>query len=468
MRTQTSLLSLEARIDVLDQALERARRTGRPVLVALASRPVREALRDRLLDAPAAPKLAWTDLSTGSRFLGLAQTDVLRAFEADAAWEMPDHARRLLDEAVCAPEIRPELRVFGGIAFDPGTAPHPAWPDGSPARFVLPQVLVHEHAEETRILLTNWAQPEDHAEDLLGRFEDVLRDVEDWLEAPAAAVLPFAVPDLPEGARERWFAQVEAALSHIRSGAVTKIVLSRDLPVRSDGPFPMGTVIRGLEALATSGTVFGFQFEPHAAFVGATPELLVSVSGATVHSDCLAGTCKRTGDAEEDDRLALALLANDKERREHEHVIAAVTDALAPLCETFDVPETPTLMRLPTLQHLHTPVQGRLLDGVALGTIIRRLHPTPAVGGTPRLEALGLIRDLEERPRGWYAGAIGWIGSESAKFVVGIRSAILHPEGAVVFGGCGIVRGSDPAAEWEETQRKAATLLTLLTQGASE
>lgn len=467
MRTQTSFLTLEARIDVLDQALERARRSGRPVLVALATRPVRENLRDRLLDAPTAPKIVWTDVTSGMRYLGLAQTDAMQAFDAESAWESPDRARDLLDNAVCPPELRGALRVFGGIAFDPTTAPHPSWPDGSPARFVLPRILVTQEAADATLLVTEWAQPEESTDDVLERFEQTLGDVEAWLHASILPELPLAAPELPEEARERWVAQVQDALDRIQEGGVTKIVLSRDLPVRSDGPFPMGTVIRGLEAIATSGTVFGLQFEPGFAFVGATPELLVSVAGDLVKSDCLAGTCKRTGDADEDDRLALAFLADDKERREHGHVIAAVTDALAPLCETFDVPETPTLMVLPTLLHLHTPVQGRLRDGVALGTILRRLHPTPAVGGTPRLEALGHILDLEARPRGWYAGAIGWIGPDAARFMVGIRSAVLHPEGAVVFGGCGIVRGSTPAAEWDETQRKAATLLNLLTQGRS-
>ncbi len=462
MRTQTSLLTLEARIDVLDQARERARRMGCPVLVALATRPVRADLRDRLLDAPAAPKLAWTDVTTGARFLGLAQTDGLRAFDPESAWEAPGLAQALLDEAVCETDVRKDLRVFGGIAFDPTSAPHPAWPDGSPARFVLPQVLIRQDGPDARLVLTGWARPEDADAELLGRFEEALRGVENWLDACAPVPMPPAEPALPSGARERWFSQVHAALERIQAGEVTKIVLARDLPVRTESPFPMGTVIRSLEALATSGTVFGLQFEPDSAFVGATPELLVSVAGDVVESDCLAGTCKRTGDADEDDRLALALLANDKERREHEHVIAAVTEALQPLCDAFDVPETPTLMILPTLQHLHTPVKGRLREGVSLGTLIRRLHPTPAVGGTPRIPALELIRDLEERPRGWYAGAIGWIGADAARFVVGIRSAFLHPQGAVVFGGCGIVRGSDPEGEWDETRRKAATLLEVL------
>ncbi len=467
MRTQTSLLSFEARIDVLDEARERARHSGRPVLVALGTRPVREDLRDRLLDAPAAPKLAWTDVATGVRFLGLSQTDTLQAFDPDSAWEAPGHAQSVLDAAVCAPELRPQLRVFGGIAFDPTGAPHPAWPDGIPARFVLPQVLVRQEGPEATLLLTDWARPQDSHDDLVQRFEDALAGVEGWLGASSPSRLPVARPALPEGARDRWFRQVHDALDQIQAGSVTKIVLSRDLPIHAEAPFPMGPVLRSLEERATSGTVFGLEFEPGSAFVGATPELLVSVSGRIVASDCLAGTCKRTGDAEEDDRLALALLSNDKERREHAHVIAAVTEALEPLCEAFDVPETPALMVLPTLQHLHTPVTGRLREGVSLGTLIRRLHPTPAVGGTPRIPALELIRELEERPRGWYAGAIGWIGADAARFVVGIRSAILHPEGAVVFGGCGIVRGSDPESEWDETRRKAATMLNLLIKGPS-
>ncbi len=468
MRTQTSLLSLDAKREVLDLALERSRRAGRATLIALGTLPVRQDLRERLLDAPATPKLVWTELSTGYRFLGLASAHGLRALDAQTAWESPDDCRALLEAVICAPEVRSGLRVFGGIAFDPAAAPYPAWPDGSPARFVLPRVLLRQVGAEASLILTDWAQPEDTREDLIRRFEDLLRVVEDWVSVDSSRGFPRAWPVVPERARERWTDMVTSALHRVDEGAFTKIVLARDVPLRSEAPFPMGAVIRELEAIATSGTVFGFQFEGDSAFVGATPELLVSVTGDVVRSDCLAGTCRRTGDAQEDDRLAWALLADDKERREHEHVIAAVTEALAPLCRNFDVPETPTLMVLPTLQHLHTPVSGLLREGVTLGSILRRLHPTPAVGGTPRNTALEVISELEVRPRGWYAGAIGWIGMEDASFSVGIRSAVLHAEGAVVFGGAGIVRGSDPAAEWDETQRKAATLLDLLMRGTHE
>lgn len=464
MRTPTSLLTLEACQEVLDEALERARLTGRAVLVALKSRPIREDLGSRLLDAPICPKLAWLDVSTGSRLVGLGETHSLVAAVPDAAWEAADHAQRVLEDAACTPETREHLRMLGGIAFDPTSSPHPDWPDGLPARFVLPRALVVHRASQSTLVMTTWAKPDETPNELLFRLQDDLAEVESWRHDHAPAALPLAEVAPAADAKVRWVASLSTALDRIASGEVTKVVLSRDLPVRAEAPFPMGTVLEALEALATSGHVFGFQFGK-AAFVGATPELLVSLDDRMVRSDCLAGTVRRTGDAEEDDRLALSLLASDKDRREQQHVIAAVTEALAPVCLTLDVPETPTLMVLPTLQHLHTPVQGRLRDEVTLGTVIRRLHPTPAVGGTPRQAALGLIRELEGRPRGWYAGAVGWIGAQAATFAVGIRSAILHEQGAVVFGGAGIVEGSDPALEWDETQRKAATLLSLLTRG---
>ena len=118
------------------------------------------------------------------------------------------------------------------------------------------------------------------------------------------------------------------------------------------------------------------------------------------------------------------------------------------------------------MQHLWSPIRARLREGTGIGDIVASLHPTAAVGGSPRNRAMDLIRDLEGRPRGWYAGLVGWIGADASDFAVAIRSGIVRGRRLTAFGGAGIVRGSDPAAEWDETARKAASFIHLFAERA--
>jgi menaquinone-specific isochorismate synthase len=166
----------------------------------------------------------------------------------------------------------------------------------------------------------------------------------------------------------------------------------------------------------------------------------------------------------EDAHLASALRGSEKDRREHQLVLDGILSALSPLCVWLDSPPSPSVLALPKLQHLSSPVRGWLRAETSLGDLLARLHPTPAVGGAPRDAALRWIADLEDRSRGWYAGPVGWVAREQADLAVAIRSAVVEKRWITVFGGAGIVRGSDPDAEWDETGRKAASLLSLFAE----
>ena len=245
---------------------------------------------------------------------------------------------------------------------------------------------------------------------------------------------------------------------------IPKMVLSRELQLSSQTPLDPWALLQRFDR-RTQGHRFCFRFGS-SAFVGATPERLIALEGRFVRSDCLAGTTARHQDETLDEQLAAELLASDKNQREHAFVVSAIRDGLTDLCDTLRVGDQPSILKLPTVQHLHTSVSGRLREDAKLGKILAALHPTPAVCGVPREPARQAIRRLEGRSRGWYAGAVGWIGQDAADFAVGIRSALLHDQGAVVFAGGGIVPGSDPEAEFEETERKASGMVALL-EGAS-
>jgi menaquinone-specific isochorismate synthase len=147
-------------------------------------------------------------------------------------------------------------------------------------------------------------------------------------------------------------------------------------------------------------------------------------------------------------------------------VLDSILRRLAPLGLRPAFPENPGLRRLANVQHLHTPVEAALPPAVRLLDALARLHPTPAVGGTPREAAIARIRSLEGFPRGLYAGAIGWIDSRGGgEFFVGLRAALLEGGHARLYAGAGIVAGSSPEKEFAETELKVQAMQAALLGG---
>ena len=195
-------------------------------------------------------------------------------------------------------------------------------------------------------------------------------------------------------------------------------------------------------------------------FIGATPERLVTSTDGRIETEAVAGSMARGLDVEKDHA---ALLSSDKDRREHDWVVRAIVEALSKWASDVQASATPGVRSLRHLHHLVTPISAKLADRVHVLRIVRALHPTPAVSGWPIASASRAIRSLEGRDRGWYASPIGWFDARGrGSFVVGIRSALLSEQRATVFAGAGIVRGSDPRAEWDETCVKETSMLRAL------
>ena len=224
----------------------------------------------------------------------------------------------------------------------------------------------------------------------------------------------------------------------------------------------IGEAFAALAERAPETSRFLLRPAPGLAFFGASPELLFTQQGERWQADCLAGTAARDADPARDAALGKTLMANAKERHEHQLVVDFVREALGRGAQALSAPETPALRRLANVQHLWTPVSAVHPPEHPLSAAVQALFPTPAVCGTPREEARRWILDGEGASRGWYAGCVGWIGAESALLAVGIRAASVEGNTVHVHAGAGIVAGSEPAREWEETLRKAAPLLAVL------
>lgn len=259
--------------------------------------------------------------------------------------------------------------------------------------------------------------------------------------------------------REDWRRAVGEALAAIDAGVVGKVVLSRRQKLVADEPFSSKDLLVNLTDGDTRGTVLLYRYAD-VFFCGCTPELLVRKDGARVSSMCLAGTCPAGADEQERRRLADELMADGKNRAEHDYVVRHVREVFRRVCFDVDVPQTPGIMPLTHVQHLHTPAAAQVLDGVSLWELMGDLHPTPAVSGTPVGEARMLIRRIERYNRGFFAGACGYIDAAGdGEFSVGLRTGVFDGETGWLYAGCGIVAGSEADAEYDEIGLKLKTIL---------
>ncbi|QCO67290.1 isochorismate synthase [Luteimonas yindakuii] len=247
-----------------------------------------------------------------------------------------------------------------------------------------------------------------------------------------------------------------------------KVVLARSLRVEAAAPVdPQRLAARLGEDASVTTYVMPLPVaagEAPAWLVGATPELLVSRRGTAVVSHPLAGSARRWREPARDAAAARALLASGKDHEEHHHVVEAILDTLAPLCSRLHAPVAPSLHATRTMWHLGTRIEGTLKDpAVSSAHLAGLLHPTPAVCGTPRLPALEAIRALEPVDRGFYAGAVGWTDADGdGEWHVSIRCARVQGRVLRLFAGAGIVAGSEPALEVDETAGKFRAMLDAL------
>lgn len=262
-----------------------------------------------------------------------------------------------------------------------------------------------------------------------------------------------------------WFEQaVGDALHRIGDGAYEKIVLARAIDLcRKDTYFEPLDVLNTLREKYPSCYAFSLANGKGQSFIGATPERLLKVAEQRLFTEALAGSAPRGNSAREDASLGAALLASDKDIREHLMVIDSISRRLLSLNIQPNVTEQSRLLRLLNVQHLLTPIEALLPEGRHLLDVLAVLHPTPAVGGMPRIAAREDIRRLEPFTRGLYAGTSGWFDYRgNGEMVVNIRSALMNGFRARVYAGAGIVRGSNPQKEKQETDLKLKALLEAL------
>ncbi len=256
-----------------------------------------------------------------------------------------------------------------------------------------------------------------------------------------------------------WNRALSEAIGRIRSRRIDKVVLARTTNIRLDQPDP-AALVRELELRFPDCLTYWVSWGDRS-FIGATPERLVARRNNRVRSEAVAGTISldRSG-PDAIHRLERSL----KDQSEHRFVVDAIREALDPVCDRLDIASAPVARTVGRLAHLRTRVSGELRGDIHVTELIDRLHPTPAVGGTPVVPAQRLISEIESFDRGWYAGPVGWFTRDgNGEYGVALRGGLMDGNVFYATAGAGIVSGSDPQSEWQETEAKFSGLTDALT-----
>ena len=265
-------------------------------------------------------------------------------------------------------------------------------------------------------------------------------------------------------AKDDWCQQVEKARNAITQGSLDKVVPARHVHVRSAEPLNIGRIFNHLIQHHASSLVVGMCLGDKT-LAAATPETLVALHNGKLSCDALGGTEKRLRDSRQDNLLAHKLLQDPKSRHEHQLIVKHLTTVVGQYSDHLSVADAPTVMPLGQLQHLWTPIKAQCRPGVSLFDIAQKLHPTPAVAGTPVDTAKQWIKNNEGFQRGWYTGSVGWLQKDgNGELAVLLRCALLSDSSADLYAGAGIVSDSDPLREWDETELKLKTMLNALSE----
>ena len=291
-----------------------------------------------------------------------------------------------------------------------------------------------------------------------GAFDYDAGTLEPVVDTPPKAV---AKAELAEGV---YHTAVEQALAAIRAGAYEKIVLARGICMEANKPWQPLDALNRLRERFSGCFTFSFGGGQARSFIGATPERLLKIRNGRLQTEAIAGSAPRGSSAGEDARFARDLLSSEKDQHEHACVRDSILRRLRAIGVDGRAEETARLLPLANVQHLRTRIEAEVGKFVHLLDIVQEMHPTPAVGGTPREQAVPEIAALEQIDRGLFAGALGWFNYlNEGEMIVGIRSALIEGKAAKLYAGAGIVDASDPDKEVRETEIKLSALLDVLT-----
>lgn len=359
--------------------------------------------------------------------------------------------------------------LFGGFSFYDHNVGK-TWSDYGAASFTLPEWSIIKNGALTLLTITFELTESDTQQGLTESIYNRLNTLNGLCSSESYEIGPeftnahtISIPDIDSTNFFRWKHAVDSATTHIAQNKYEKIVLARKLDIKLDHEVCDTHILNRLRYQYPDCYSFLIRQNEHSSFIGCTPERLASFNKDYILTEGLAGSIPRGKTASEDVKFEAELMNSKKDRNEHDFVINAIQKNLKKYSDSIQLPEFPSIKKLTNVQHLYTPIRAHIKKGVSKTEVLQNLHPTPAVGGFPRETAVPSISEFEDFNRGWYASPIGWINANGdGEFVVAIRSGLIKNDEVTFFAGCGIVEGSDPLKEWEETNIKFIPMLSAL------
>jgi len=417
-------------------------------------------LPEWLFEQQSYPRLFWMNREQDFSVAGLGVADALH-FE-----DTGDNNAAFERFQLSLADKDPNAKYFGGFCFNAKEQQEPIWQEFSSFSFVLPLIQLTCQKNNFSLSCHLWLEPHDNIESKIAAITTLLQQI-----VPVQKKRTLQLPELlkitynPD--EQGWKEQCEKALETFERGELQKIMLARQTILEFSDSF--SPLLFLLNYPYPQNTIYKFYFEPveQHAFFSFTPERLYHRDGNLLLTEALAGTCSKESINGGDRRASETLLNSEKDIREHNFVREMISNELLKICGDIAMEKEVQVLQLHRLAHLYTRCAATLKPEFENDSaILQLLHPTPAVGGVPKAPILERIMALEPFSRGWYAAPVGWASRDAAEFAVGIRSALVNGRFVYLYSGAGLVKGSDPALEWDEVEQKIGDMLAITRQEA--
>lgn len=404
----------------------------------------------------------WQNREKTFTLVGLGHAYTIENNASDSRFDLVEQHWKKLTSQIVQEDQHLQPILFGGFTFDPQNEVSAEWTSFPQSYFT---VATHQLVirNDKAYVTINYITDEVNS---AKTFEALRKERDELIHAAQVKeVKTYAKPTMTsyvEPFKEEYLNSIHKVTSLIKENEAQKVVIARSLALKFKEAITSPQILSHVVHEQPESYLFGLEHDD-LLFYGASPERLVKVENGRAFSSCVAGSIKRGSTAEADEALGQSLLHDMKNLGEHHYVVEMITETFEKNCSDVKVPHGPKLLKIRDIQHLYTPVEGRLNEDATILQLVKHLHPTPALGGVPRDQAMKMIRAYEPMNRGLYAAPIGWLDADgNGEFAVAIRSAALVQDKAYLYAGGGIVADSEAQSEYEETLVKFRPMLRAL------
>ncbi len=395
-------------------------------------------------------KMYWSDRDGSFEMAGILSADTINGhgpYEFQNVFEQAQQKLSADDK---------NLRYYGGFCFNVNSM-NEDWNLYGSYRLVVPRFEINRK-DQAYIFAVN-IHIRDINPEKIGKILQELEQIDFSLGTQYRAV-----PKILSREDKPSFNEWNKIFPNIVNGPCEKIVLARKTDFDFNVHIRPSALIKFLKVQTPNCYHFCFQIDADHGFLGATPERLLKMVDDKLYTEAVAGTTPKGDSVDEIRQQEEKLLLDEKIQREHNVVVDSIKRSLQKFCSQFQGDSRPALLKLENGQHLITRFEGTVKGNYCADDVLNELHPTPAVAGYPREEAMKAVIQNEPFARGWYAGPVGYIGYNESEFVVAIRSGLIDKNRLSLFAGAGIVKGSCAQEEWDEIENKISRFMKVFDQ----